>query len=382
MRGAERWNMLAPLALVGLLEGCAFHADAPGDTGGGFRDPIVSPDGGAPSTQQRPIYTTSDGGRGDLMSSGTGTGQGGPSADANCGASMYGLEMLPPDMLIVFDRSSSMNDQNNNTSCLGVTGCQSKWSQMTPALNQVVSQTARTVRWGLTYFPSGASFGGCTVDSTVSVAVGDNSAAAIMTSIAGTTPNGLTPTAAAITAAGNYLANVADPNPKYILLATDGQPNCATGGTLTDDTAGAVQAVTDVKSKGVGVFVVGISTSGTAADTVLNKLAVAGGYPVAGATSYYPVRNTAELVSALGMITSKIASGCSFPLGKVPPAPDNIGIYADGNKVARDASHANGWDYNAAMTSVTIYGPKCDDLMAGRIKTVQAFIGCGVDLIP
>jgi hypothetical protein len=322
-------------------------------------------------------------GRGGLLSSGSGNSQGGPSADANCGASMYGLQMLPPDMLIVFDRSSSMNDQSNNMPCLGAAGCQSKWSQMTPAVNQVVAQTAGTVRWGLTFFPGGTSFqSGCMVNNTVSVPVGDSSAAAIMTSIAGTTPAGLTPTAGAITAAASYLANVADANPKYILLATDGQPNCASGGALADDTTGAVQAVTSAKSMGVGVFVVGISTSGTTADMTLNKLAVAGGYPVPGGTSYYPVRSTAELVSALSMIASKIASGCSFPLGKVPPAPDNIGIYADGNKVPRDTSRANGWDYDAAMTAVTIYGPRCDELMAGKIRTVQAFIGCGVDPIP
>jgi hypothetical protein len=34
------------------------------------------------------------------------------------------------------------------------------------------------------------------------------------------------------------------------------------------------------------------------------------------------------------------------------------------------------------MTAVTIYGPTCDALMAGQVKTVQAFIGCGVDIIP
>ena len=87
-------------------------------------------------------------------------------------------------------------------------------------------------------------------------------------------------------------------------------------------------------------------------------------------------------MSALGAITKKIASGCTFPLGKVPPAPDNIGIYADGTRISRDTSHASGWDYNAGMTAVTIYGPTCDALMAGQVKTVQAFIGCGVDIIP
>lgn len=297
---------------------------------------------------------------------------------------MFGLEMLPPDVLIVLDRSSSMNDQANNMICLGVANCQSKWAQMTPAMNDVVAKTAGMIRWGLTYFPSATGLQDpCAVNSAVSVPVADGSASAIISSTAATMPGGLTPTAAAIAAASTYLSGLSEPNPKYILLATDGQPNCASAANaVTDDTTGAVQAVTTAKGAGTGVFVVGISTAGTTADTTLNKLAVAGGYPLTGARAYYSVSSTADLVSALGTITQRIAVGCTFPLGKVPPAPDNIGIYADGTKITRDTSHANGWDYNAAMTAVTVYGATCDSLMAGRIKTVQAFIGCGFDPIP
>jgi hypothetical protein len=391
MRSLERLRTLVLLCVLpAAMIGCAFDTSAPrasgtGAIGTGTGTGTITGTGTGLADGGIPDLGGSRGG-GDLRSSSTtGSGNGqtsSPSADANCGASMYGLQMLPPDVLIVLDRSTSMNDGTNNLSCAGMAGCQSKWAQVTPAVNQVVSQTAGSVRWGLTYFPSGSGFG-CTVDNNVSVPVADNAASAIMSSISGTSPNGLTPTAAAVNTASTYLAGVADPNPKYILLATDGQPNCASStDPISDDTTGAVKAVTDAKSKGIGVFVVGISTSGTTADSTLNQLAKAGGYPQSGTNAYYPVSSTADLVSALGAIAKKIASGCSFPLGKVPPAPDNIGIYADGTKIPRDPAHANGWDYNPGMTAVTIYGPTCDALMAGQVKTVQAFIGCGVDIIP
>jgi hypothetical protein len=380
MRSVDRLRILAFCALP--VAGCAFNANtaAPGAEGAVGTGTISSVlDGG---------LVDLPGSRGaDLRSSSMGTGstssQGAPSATANCGASMYGLQMLPPDVLILLDRSSSMNDGTNNLACAGMANCQSKWTQVSAAVSEVVGQTSGTVRWGLTYFPSGTGFQiGCTVGADVSVPVADDSASGIMSSIAATSPGGLTPTAAAVTAASTYLDGLTDPNPKYILLATDGQPNCGSTDPVGDDTPGAVQAVTGAKAKGIGVFVVGISTAGTNADANLNQLAQAGGYPQAGTTAYYPVSSSADLVTALGTITKKIASGCTFPLGKVPPAPDNIGIYADSTKLARDTSHANGWDYDAGMTSVTIFGATCDALMAGRIKTVQAFIGCGVDVIP
>ena len=380
MRSVDRLRILAFCALP--VAGCAFNANtaAPGAEG------VVGTGTGTVSSVVDGGLIDLGGSRGtDLRSSSSGTGstssQGAPSATANCGASMYGLEMLPPDVLILLDRSSSMDDGTNNMPCAGTASCQSKWTQVSAAVSQVVGQTSASVRWGLTYFPSGTGFG-CGVDANVSVPVADDAASGIMSSIAATSPGGLTPTAAAVAAASTYLAGLTDPNPKYILLATDGQPNCGSTDPLGDDTPGAVQAVTGAKAKGIGVFVVGISTAGTNADTNLNQLAMAGGYPQAGTTAYYPVSSSADLVTALGTITKKIASGCTFPLGKVPPAPDNIGIYADGTKLARDTSHANGWDYDAGMTSVTIFGATCDALMAGRIKTVQAFIGCGVDVIP
>ena len=88
--------------------------------------------------------------------------------------------------------------------------------------------------------------------NTVAVPVAANNAAAIAAQIANRTDaNGQvtmgsrTPTRLAENAAVNYLNTVQAQNPKFILMATDGQPNCAASGSNTaDDTPGSVAAVT------------------------------------------------------------------------------------------------------------------------------------------
>ena len=143
---------------------------------------------------------------------------------------------------MVLDASGSMNEDLANQSCTGGCGANSKWSQMTAALTQVVAQTDTTVNWGLKMF---ADSGTCGVSNNVSVPIGASNATLIANAITGRTDvngnvaNGSnTPTRRAEEAAVAYLSTLTDPNPKYILLATDGMPNCLPGGSIsTDDTA-------------------------------------------------------------------------------------------------------------------------------------------------
>ena len=139
---------------------------------------------------------------------------------------------LPPDILIVLDASGSMNEDATNASCTGGCGANSKWALLTPALNQVVMQTETEVNWGLKLFADTNNTCGVSPNM-VAVPIGANSAAAIAAATAartdanGNVTNGSrTPTRSAEDAAVTYLRANTDPNPKFILMATDGQPNC------------------------------------------------------------------------------------------------------------------------------------------------------------
>jgi hypothetical protein len=300
----------------------------------------------------------------------------------NCGLQNYGLQNVPPDLLIIEDKSGSMGNDLMDQRCMRGTMCETKWADTVAGISMTVSATDTTIRWGLKYF---ANNGNCGVNDGAAVPIAANNGPAITMSLNNTMPGGSTPTRLAIMSGVAYLQTVADPNPKFILLATDGEPNCIPGGAdqAADDSAGAVQAVKDAVTAGFPVFVAGVGNVAMAQAT-LNMLADAGGRPQAGATHYFPVGSTADLVNVLKTIGGMIAS-CSFGLGTAPPDPTNVGVYANGNtamKIPKDVTHTNGWDYGSGMKSIVLYGAACDAVKAGTTKTVQAAYGCPGVVVP
>jgi hypothetical protein len=320
------------------------------------------------------------------------TGQGG---NMGCATFPKSSSKLPPDILIVLDASGSMNEDSTNTAC-GNQGCgaTSKWALMTPAINMVVTDTQMDVNWGLKFF---ADSGSCGVNNNAAVPIAGMTATAIATSIMGrTSANGgvangsSTPTRAAENAAVTYLNGLAatDQNPKFIVLATDGQPNCPASGSMSaDDAPGAIAAVTAAATAGIPTFVVGIATGGGTAETTLNSMAVAGGYPQAGAaTQYYAVSDTAGFASVLRTLVGKVTT-CQFSI-PTPPTTDGTTSREDiqvtggtgtppDTAIAPDAT--NGWTYtDNTHTSITLHGTSCDQVTAGTITTVTIIFNCHI----
>ncbi|MEO7670271.1 MAG: hypothetical protein ABIW57_13090, partial [Polyangia bacterium] len=94
---------------------------------------------------------------------------------------------LPPDLLIVLDRSGSMNQDSMGMMCMDLATCgaMTKWAQMTSAINQVAMQTQDKVRWGVKFFPSPGGGGRtCTVNAMADVPVAPANAAAVAAAIA------------------------------------------------------------------------------------------------------------------------------------------------------------------------------------------------------
>jgi hypothetical protein len=313
-------------------------------------------------------------------SSGGGGSPGGSSnLDNNCGAVSHGATMQPPDILIVQDKSGSMNQLADGTSCGNMCATTGKWAQMTTALKAVTAMTDTTVNWGLKFFATSNS--GCTVNNGAEVPVAPKTAAAIATAINGATPGSSTPTTAAMNAAVTYMKTLTDTNPKYILLATDGLPNCAAGGgTNTDDSPAAIASVMAAATAGFPTFVVGIGS--TMADATLTSMANAGGVPqMGGATAFYQVNDTAQLETALGSIIG-VASSCVFNIGTAPnnmTSVNSINVYGnDGtNNIAIPHDASNGYEYsNADHTQITLYGTACDAVTSGAYKSVSVTFIC------
>jgi hypothetical protein len=200
------------------------------------------------------------------------------------------------------------------------------------------------------------------------------SGAAIKSALDGASPDSLTPTTGAINNAVAYFKTLNDGNAHYLLLATDGEPNCGSGS--GDDSAAAEQAVTDAASAGIHTFVVGIGGN-TGADQTLTQMATNGKEPntAAGQKPYYSVSTSADLTAVLNKIAGKIVS-CSYALQMPPSNPDLVSIDGNGMNIPRDAGHANGWDFGPNNMSIIFYGTACDALQKGVITSVMAVYNC------
>lgn len=291
------------------------------------------------------------------------------------------------DVLIVLDASGSMNNTTDDTYCSGGCGATSKWAQVTPALDALVTANDSAVNWGLKMFADADAT--CGVNNAIAVPVAPANARPIAAAIAARTDangglvNGSrTPARAAVTAAANYLAGLGDGNPKQILLLTDGTPNCPASGAdpAADDTVAAAQAIADAQARGISTIVVGIAIAGGAADQSLSAMALAGGRARLGATpAYYPLSNIADLKAMLSpVIVAPADCVLALPSPPVGAAAPRIGVRADGAAIPFDADHRAGWDWtDASWSSVELYGVACDDYLAGRIATVTIEFYCG-----
>ena len=309
----------------------------------------------------------------DLISSPDSVLEVGPSVDANCGNVPFAVTIPPPNLLILLDRSGSMNEDASGASN---GGANSKWSLMTAAIKQVVAQTETSINWGLMLFGNDSS---CGVATTATVPPMIGNASAIISAIDQTTAQSATPTTKGELAAGKYLSTFADPGRKFILLATDGQPTCGlprNSGADPDDPA-AIQAVADVAAMEIPTYVIGIATTNNAtADATLNSMADKGGQARPTTPKYYPVSTTADLVTALGAIKSQVMGTCTYPLGKPDDNADldKTSVMVEGASIPKD--DPNGWHFDPGMSSITFSGTVCADLLAGKATKVQILYGC------
>jgi len=377
MRQLRVW--IAGLLLVSLWLGCGFDPGTSGQASGSG-GATSSGSGGSSSRGGAPgaggtSLSGSGGSGGDIGIGGTG--------GMSCGQTNVSVMPEPPDILIVQDKSLSMNQDASGANC-NTPGC-SKWSQVSAAIDSVVMATQTSVNWGLVFFGSNSM---CGVNTTPDVPITPNTSyTPISQAYATNMPSSYTPTEAAVNAAVAYLQTVTAPNPKFLLLATDGLPNCKPGDrTVTDDDSpGTVTAVTNAKTAGFPTFVVGIgNTMGT---STLNMLAVAGGEPQVGSAdgnSFYEVNSTADLEAALTKIVGLVAS-CTIPLTGVNGSLEKVAVSAQdssGNTVQIAQDPTNGWSYtDTTMSTIILNGTACADLQNGAYSNFQFIYTCATGTI-
>lgn len=360
--------MLSVLGLAA-LSGCAAGKSSEGaGTGAGVSGAGAGGGGGA--------ATGGDGGAGGSI----GIGSSGAGGDADCGRENFDVLIKPIDILLVLDRSASMeNDPSGGDSS------PSKWEIVVPALQQAITATDAVVSWGIKVFPEGDKKGACSTASfptNILVPIAANNAATVNAAITVTTDKGDgTPTGDAINKAVEYLSTIQNNHVKYLLLATDGDPSCPSGDAA--DTF-ALQAVTAAANAGYHTFVVGIASNASKIKA-LNTLAIAGLEPHVDpdptAPQFYLASTQAELVTTLKGITGTAAT-CLFPLSSAPPNPDHVGVFVGDKAIMKDTTDANGWDYTGPdMKTIELFGAACDQAKAQGAGMVKVIFGCKDDPI-
>ncbi len=396
--------LVAYVSVSGLLTGCGFKLGTAGSSptsgSGGVDAGTNVGQAGSKGTGGRGTGGTVVVGTGGEPGTGGDVGIGVDAATPNCGQTSVSVMPLPPDILIVQDRSLSMTDDSNDRPCAGGTangdgmcGAASKWAQTITAINQVVAQTQGKVNWGLMFLGDEPAICGAATAPVVDITPGD-SAQPIQSALNGVVFNGQigTPTTAVMNNAVLYMRGLTDPNPKYLLLATDGEPNCAGGATGptanvgASDAVGAENAVAAANTAGFPTFVVGIATtSDSAATNALNTMAVNGGEPQVGAaTQYYAVTDTAGLETVLAQIIGKAVS-CTIPLTGVSGNLDKVAVSAKdaaGNAIEIMPDPVNGWSYtDATKTAIILNGDACNNLKSVTYTGFQFIYTCATGII-
>jgi len=293
----------------------------------------------------------------------------------------------PAEVLLVLDRSTLMAD------AIASDGT-SRWTATVAAVESAVVASQDATAWGLMLFPKSTGDSTCCQMPTndlspeVEVAPDLQSAPSISAALAQGAPTGVgAPTARALIQAANYLVARSTSTAKYIVLATAGEPTCASdglcSGAASTDYARTKDAVAHVASVlGVPVAVAAIdlpaaknSLQPSGQLQLFADLANLGGMPntTPGQRAYYAIAGTSDLVTALGTLNAQMTS-CSFAIPNPVAWPDNVAVLLSENRIAQDTTHQDGWDYGDGGTSVVLFGKPCDDARSLQGLASLAFV--------
>lgn len=385
------WRVaLLGLSAVGVPLACGAESHPP---------PLVDePDSGAAGRADPPLVLEPD----------ADTGPSGP-----CGEQVVPVVTNPPNLSFVIDHSGSMGEE------LAGSGL-SKYENARVALSQVLKAVGHRVSYGATIFPGLAGKTGCEAgDELMKVAPGDPPSYARVgktgprlqdllarLSIAGV--DGGTPAAATLAKMRGVLAELEGDT--YVVLITDGAPNCneglecVAGGCILNveghtiggvpcsggynccdpgnggeganlncvDSQASLAAVQELADAGIKTFVIGMPGSELYED-LLDGMAERGGTAREGTPKYYSVADTEALKAALGKIAASVAISCEVPLDYEPPDPDYVNVFFDGVVVPYDPEQ--GWEWTSDG-AVSLRGAACDQLLSGDVVELQVFAGC------
>jgi hypothetical protein len=293
----------------------------------------------------------------------------------------------------------------------------SKWNQIRLALLDAGSGVLRAlgsrIAVGTAFFPANGRGDGCTPGAEIfPVRVGSPASYDLLAAtLASAPPDGSTPTASSIGAIKSKLLSL--PKPVYLLVATDGAPNCGTGTCAADrcqydiehaklsdgstctpplnccdpaqvpgtswkgclDSEATRVAIETLLAAGIPTFVLGTPGLAPEYGADLDQLAIAGGTarPSGSGPRYYAASDTPTLEAALAAIAAKVVDSCTINLDAPVTDRGITNVLLDGTPVPQ--GEVDGWTW-VDDEHIQLHGAACAKITAGTIANVKVAVGC------
>lgn len=302
---------------------------------------------------------------GDDTGSGSGSdpGGGGGGPDASCPNVNFMATQVIPSIHLVIDRSGSMSTLLPNTNT-------SRYQAMRDALvgtNGVVGQLQTKAYFAASLYTSDNPCPKLYNTATRQL----NNLAQVKTLIDSQSPNGNTPTPAAIDQTVAYFAANPAPmgSPPIMVLATDGLPNSCDG---QDSQTQSVQSAKNAYAAGIRTFILGIAGVN---DSFLQSMANAGQGVTQGQTNakYYTANSPQDLQTAFQQIIGGVVS-CELTInGTVDPEQAKGGTVTLNGQTL---TYGSDWEV-VNGTTIRLVGAACDSLKSSPNPQVQASFPCG-----
>ena len=217
-----------------------------------------------------------------------------------------------PNVMLVLDQTGSMADNPN-----GGTNPPSKWELLQGAVDKVLTMYGDQLPFGAELFSTSGGFPNdaqCYADTKISVEPMHGTAAAIRKIVNGSSPTGGTNSGEAIRRAAADPALHDGNRGQYIILITDGDPNCN-----SNEPAYTINQIKTAArlNPPIHTFVIGFDGAGGVNPKNLNDMANAGGEPQAGCNGttkpcYYSATSPQNLNDALQAILTVAVTGGEF----------------------------------------------------------------------
>ncbi|HWA74303.1 MAG TPA: hypothetical protein VG937_18290 [Polyangiaceae bacterium] len=428
MRHALRLFTTLGLVLTGAMVACSLKGGDDDDDSGATTGGTTSTGGiGIGITGGSTSNGGSNGGKGNTGGAPTGPAECPDTGlPKECGSSAETADIKTVNMMLVVDKSGSMVDTPDGFA-------ENKWVSLGGALQTALSEVADQMNFGLILYPYDPNAGTTQKDVTCSVVDGPQAVNVpigegiktvpqIVRIVQDTSPSGGTPTAAALRAALNYYttgggASVA--GDKYVLLATDGGPNCNPLNTAcsTDpnlctvnldsknpgssvkcnmtnccirnsgvyaeqclDHLEVIDAIRQLKNAGVTTYVVGIPGTEAYA-SYLDQFAEASGQLNPNAPpKYYSVEASGGvegLADVFKGIVTQLVHSCDIPLKEPPTDVNKVNVAID-CQLEAPTNPTGGWEIDTTSdpNKLILKGETCANVQINGAKRVDLYYGC------